>query len=786
MDIKKRKLLIFCLPVLILMIFSSCLIGLGVNKREVLADGDGKYTISATCTYQTPDNKNYLSKHAEKWNKMSFNSSTFGKLEIGGVNPESNYDNILAYSLKGDSPVSLTYTALFGNNSINGTSWNISKDSATKVNGISLKKASVCKGLFVLEKKQVGESNYTVTKTLNNIFENKVAVNIDSLSGDEINTGCYYRVTVAYEIYRNYQVEKRFLWWKWTETKTEYKNCLESYNFFVGRNSCKIQFLDLAEKDYSGYGDNDQQNIIKNGDTLINDSVTVKGFKVNYLGNKSYNVTYSRNNKYVGEVKDGQELKENGKYVMTVKSLFGKEISTVIYVFNGGMDKGYASYFGDSLLKGKQLADLTQKLETYQVGVVLKLKATLGNIPALRGEIVNNSTKAVIAVNPSIDEQTFALNTAGVYSVRLVNGDTNLPGTYFTYNFAFIVSEKSAKPSINISNILTSASVRDYASKFIEVKYQMDSGKIAHICFNKDDYATAYQFAFAVEKKYITKLDDAYLFNGKTYTNTLELVEDMNDNIDKKISYNFFTNINKNIFIDTSDLSAYINIEDLNYDKDVYLTTAVEQGRMSLRQNILDSNFRFVQAGTYESDTITAKNLSNNKVTKLEYNTKLGSMLKESGEYLITETNQNNESIQYKIIYCKTYTASITLDVDGNEVVLSNNNYQIVNGTSVTIKSIVNQLDADGIVVIANLNTNKVVMLDNEDAQDVKLENDNYLLTFMDRTGNTYNVIINCNSQKITSLSQAVEMIKNENQELYKYVIKQKVSSLTNTYELAN
>ena len=161
-------------------------------------------------------------------------------------------------------------------------------------------------------------------------------------------------------------------------------------------------------------------------------------------------------------------------------------------------------------------------------------------------------------------------------------------------------------------------------------------------------------------------------------------------------------------------------------------------------------------------------------------------MLKESGEYLITETNQNNESIQYKIIYCKTYTASITLDVDGNEVVLSNNNYQIVNGTSVTIKSIVNQLDADGIVVIANLNTNKVVMLDNEDAQDVKLENENYLLTFMDRTGNTYNVVINCNSQKITSLNQAVEMIKNENQELYKYVIKQKVSSLTNTYELAN
>lgn len=790
MDIKKkRKVLIFtCLPMLVLVLLSSYFMGLALIKQQpVLADTNNKYTINASCTYQTPDNKKYLSKHAESWNKMSFNSSTFGKLEISGVNPEANYDNVLAYSLKGDSPVSITYTSLFSNNYINNSVWNISKDSAQRVNGISLNKSSICKGAFILEKKQIGEKNYKVEKKLNNIFENKVAVKIDSLNGDQINTGCYYRATVAYEIYRKYEVKKRFLWWNWTDTKTEYKNCLESYNFFVGKNSCKIQLLDLAEKDYSQYADDDEQkDIIKNGDTLLNNSVTVKGFKINYLGNKSYNVKYSYNNKSFVQATDGLELKQNGKYIISVKSLFGKETLTTIYVFNGGFNKGYSSYFGQNILHGKQVANLEQKLETYQVGVAVKLIGTNGFLPTLRGKITNNSTNAITIINPSINEQTFVLNTPGVYSIELVNGDTNLPGTYYTYNFAFIVSEQSAKPSINISNILTSSSIKDYSSKFIDVKYIMKSGKVAHICFNKDDYTMAYQFAFAVEKKYVTKLDDGYLYDGNKYTNNLSLVKAMNKNIDDKISYNFFTNANKSIFIDTSDLASYINVEDLNYNKDVYLTTAVEQGKMSLRQNILDANFRFVQAGTYESETITAKNLKNNKITKLSYNTKLGSMLKESGKYLITETNSYGESIQYNIIYCKEYTAQITLDVDGNEVVLSNNNYQIINGKKVSIKTIINELDADGVLTIANLNTKQISMFDNDDASYIDLENDNYLLTFMDRSGNTYNLVINCNDNEIKSISEAINIVKNENLELYKYIVKQKVSSLTNTYNSVN
>ena len=62
MDIKKkRKVLIFtCLPMLVLVLLSSYFMGLALIKQQpVLADTNNKYTINASCTYQTPDNKKY-------------------------------------------------------------------------------------------------------------------------------------------------------------------------------------------------------------------------------------------------------------------------------------------------------------------------------------------------------------------------------------------------------------------------------------------------------------------------------------------------------------------------------------------------------------------------------------------------------------------------------------------------------------------------------------------------------------------------------------------------------
>ena len=303
-------------------------------------------------------------------------------------------------------------------------------------------------------------------------------------------------------------------------TEYEFKNCLEIYEFFVGRNSCNIQLLDLAGKDYSSYSENEAQvDLIKKGDTLENGSVTSKGFEINYLNNKSCKVQYSRNDGAYKTAVDGLKITQNGKYDIKVTSVFGNTKVTSIYVYNGGTDKGYATYFGGSIFDGKQITDLTSSLPVYQTGVKIHLNGVGSNIPLLRGKIANQQTQEIVTIYPSIQEQNIELKNEGIYYITLQNADENLAGTYYSYEFAFVVSNKSTYPSINRTNILTNYSIFDYDTRHIEVEYLMDTGKIAHICFDKENYDDDYQFAYAVEKKYIVeKSEGVYFYNNKTYT----------------------------------------------------------------------------------------------------------------------------------------------------------------------------------------------------------------------------------------------------------------------------
>lgn len=761
----------------------ACLVS---PKQTVSAASSGNsYTISASGTYQTADNKGYYPDKAESYS-MSFNASTFGNLTISGVQSQGSYNGKSAYSLEGSTAVSLKYTLNYGKTSINESVWNLSGDSATSVNGISLDGSSISKGCVILEKKTLNEKGYTVLLKEGNVFNDKSSYETTSLSGADINNGCYYRLSVAYEIYRSWRVKKG--WWifkKWV-TEYEYKNCLEVYEFFVGRNSCNIQLLDLAEKDYSSYSEDEAQiNLIKKGDTLQNGSVTSKGFKINYLENKSYNVQYSRNGAAYKSASDGTTITQNGKYDVKVTSLFGNTKTTTIYVYNGGADKGYATYFGDSIFNGKQISDLSSSLPVYQTGVKIHLNGVGNNIPLLRGQIINQQTQMITKINPSVGEQNIELKTEGVYYISLHNADENLAGTYYSYEFAFVVSNKSTYPSMNRSNILTNYSVFDYDTKHIEVKYEMDTGKIAYICFDKDNYDEAYQFAYAVEKKYITENNGVYTYNGKNYTDNLDLVEAINNVVKTKLSYQYFTKALDNFYVDENLVGLSIKVDELNYNKDVYVSTAVNISKMLNKENIVDGNFKFMKVGDYESKVLTAKNLDTNEVIKLKYATKLSKMLNKTGKYLITETNCYGESVSYEIIYANTNETQLTLKVDGADVNVNRNNYQVVKGTKISVENISNNFDSDGVVVVANLSTKEVKMYDNEEIAGKEFKDDNYLISMIDRSGNVYSVVLNCSNSEVTNLTTAINSVKNQNTKVYEYILKYGVASINGIYSVS-
>lgn len=784
----KIKFRLTCLFLSLSLLLGAIISTLSMSPVEtVSANTTGNtYDILASTTFQTADNQGYKPEKAES-SSMSFNSETFGNLKISGVQAQGSYDGKNAYSIDNSSTVSLKYTLNFSKTEINNTDWNLSRDSATSVNGIKLNGSSIGKGCIILEKKNKTENAYTVLFKEGNAFNDKDYLQINSLDGEDINNGCYYRLSVAYEIYRQVQVQKGWWIFKYWAKETQYKNCLEVYEFFVGRNSCNIQLLDLAEKDYSAYASEDSQiSLIKKGDTLQDGSVTSKGFKIDYLGNKSYDVKYSRNGGEFVTLSDGLEITQNGKYDIKVTSLFGNTKTTTIYVYNGGADKGYATYFGDSIFQGKQIADLNSSLPVYQSGVKIHLNAVGNNIPLLRGQIVNQQTQMITKINSSVSEQNIEINTEGVYYLSLHNADENLAGTYYSYEFAFVVSNKSTYPSMNRNNVITNYSILDYKTKHIEVKYTMDSGKTAYICFDKDNYDEAYQFAYAVEKKYITDNDGSYTYNGKVYTDNIELVGAINEVVKTKLSYQYFTKALDNFYVDENLVGLSIKVDELNYDKDVYVSTAVNISKMLNKENIVDGNFKFVKVGDYESESVIALDLETNEIYKLQYNTKISKMLSKTGRYKITEFNCYGESISYEIVYANSNETNLTLKVDDETVVVNRNNYQVINGTEIAVSSIENAFDSEGVVVIANLTSKTVNMYDYSEVINMEFNTDNYLISIFDRSGNVYSFVLNCKQSEIEDLSEIINLVKDQNTLIYDYILNSGVSPIENIYSVSN
>lgn len=777
---KKKIIPLFLFVIMLLGILCTGLFAsLSIQNDDMVFAKTNSYNIAASGTYLMNDNTGYHPYNGYN-SYMSFGSTTIGNLTIGGVNSKSKYNGTLAYAQDGGNQVTLSYALKYSKNNIAGSVWNLSSDTATSVNDINLN-ANIKYGSVLLQKKRVADSSYSTVVKSANAFNNGNWTS--TLSGEDVNDGCYYKVTVAYEIYRNYSVKHKILFITWYTTETEYKNCLEVYTFFVGRDGCNIQIKELATKDYSAYSDDESTaKLIEKGDTLQNGSVTTSGFKLDYLGNKSYTVTYSHNNKAYQNAYNGQEFKTNGLYKIKVKNLFGETKETNVYVFNGGLDKGYATYFGDNFVQGKRVANLDVAIPTYQSGAILKINAVGQYIPSLYGTVTNQTTGYSFNISKSSSLSQFTLSEEGVYLVDLYNADQNLAGSSYNYSFAFIILNQSTYPSINYGNIVTSINVSDYDSKMIQVSYTMPSGYKAYICFDKENYVNAYQFAYDLEKMYLQKISGGYRYNGVIYTNEMELVNAINEVLETKVSFTYINPLFETFYMDENSLTASILIKNLNFNNDIYLTTVSEQNKLVLRNNIVGDDFKFVQLGDYETKNIVAQNDQTGVRTKLKYNTKIGNQLSVSGSYTITETNCYGESITYKIVFCKDNQSKLYLNVDGQNIVVDNNNYQIINASTVVLSQIINNYDKDGIVILTNLTTHETNEYSNEEISGLAFEEGNNVLTMIDRSGNIINIVLNINTENDLTLAEALNQAKVENAALYAVIVAQGVSNLNNVY----
>ena len=97
------------------------------------------------------------------------------------------------------------------------------------------------------------------------------------------------------------------------------------------------------------------------------------------------------------------------------------------------------------------------------------------------------------------------------------------------------------------------------------------------------------------------------------------------------------------------------------------------------------------------------------------------------------------------------------------------------------ISSVVNSLDSDGVVMIANLSTSQRTIMTNAEVSELDLSGADYLITIIDRSGNIFSFVINGGANHFTSVLSAVQMAQNIDYQFYSHVISKGVSSGTAT-----
>jgi len=201
-------------------------------------------------------------------------------------------------------------------------------------------------------------------------------------SGDALKSGIYIRVLFAYELsYYVYNSGWEQFWDGFIVDRKvwHYVNVVEETTFYIANSKAEII---LQNMDFSTSLDTDDNNDARSSDIIrqfgtVNDGDAVNdGFKVNFNGNSSYVVRYSKNgaNFYNSNalVSDGQIFMEPGKYVFRVIPKVGEYKDTTIYINDKGLNQNLNYYFGDNLITSdsERLYTLTDEIPVYLTGKV--------------------------------------------------------------------------------------------------------------------------------------------------------------------------------------------------------------------------------------------------------------------------------------------------------------------------------------------------------------------------------------------------------------------------------
>ena len=743
---------------MVIIIFSFIYFNANYQNNIYAANNDDNSSVEVSMKpkankYELDDNSGYNFENKEEITKFEYGKSSLGTFTINGnINDSSKFKEKQAYGVLNNVSFSYSYDGTMHDNP--SENWNISVDSATSIQNYDLT-GSIGEGAILIQTSIDGVFYDNAVNPVTDFFkEKKGRDNFYTTNGNDIAQGRFYRVIVAYETKMKTGTTGI---WPFQKDVYEYKNNLEIYEFYLCRNDAIISLHNLSvdedDLQYEGY----TSETLKKGETLVDNSVTTKGFSIDKLGS-SYLVSVSKNGEKAKYVDDGEKFTENGKYIVTTITKLGKTSTQTIYVFDGGNDKGFSVYFSEYLVHGNRVYR-DESVPVFAKNSKIFLKATTDNVPFLYGQVNNLSNGENYTFNNNTRNEQKLLLKSGEYQAIFYSGNPNLLAcSFYQYKFYFKVIDEDSAPYVNYYNLYNSQNLEDLSSKHYEVAYQMTSGGYIFVCFSLDSYKDAFNYAYEIEGRFIEKAEDGGLYykseknpnKKEKYYDPIELTRVRNIYAKQNVEYSYFNATDKYTY---RTLEKIEELEGLNLPDSVKVFPSKYEKEKLINRQPFINNFTFIKVADFDVVSVKAYCYRNGKTYDIEFDVPVSKQLNVTSKYKIIEENKYGDKKEYDVYFVLENQTKSQWEVikDGNSETISLTIQDLESGIkeiyadSISVLSISNDFDSNAIVTIkapeAYSFEIKCLLSELKDVEFYK--KGKYEISFIDRLGNSYKLIVN-------------------------------------------
>lgn len=279
----------------------------------IFANADSYDKIVEGKSYEMEDGTGFSRSNDTLASELCFGDSSLGSLYLqGDLETRNPIDKCDVYSTASELTISYHYNGKCQNT--DNKEWHLCNSSSKKVADVPLDKSVDCGAVIVQSSSD--RSSWNTVNRIYDVFDDNTLdlLSVYRISQNEIRTGLFFRVMVAYRLERTYAEDSVLFI---PTSKEEYREILEEYVFYVTYSENAVHLYDLMTHE-----DVSEKNTVE------------KGFIVD-KGGTYFDVSVKKDNESAVSVSDLSTFCKPGKYSIDIKSELGKSYTYSIEVTKG-------------------------------------------------------------------------------------------------------------------------------------------------------------------------------------------------------------------------------------------------------------------------------------------------------------------------------------------------------------------------------------------------------------------------------------------------------------------